>query len=177
MPERIHQLRFDDDFGHITAEDVTPKGFRGVEFPKVERLNRFVREVKELVYIHSPAEAGQYLLDKVYAPFADFDQEEVWVLLLDAKLRITHEVMVYRGTVSGVSIRPAELVKEAVRLNAISLLLSHCHPSGDPTPSPEDVQMTRQLAEAADVLGLNLTDHIIVGQGRWVSLRERKMGF
>ncbi|MBC8218003.1 MAG: JAB domain-containing protein [Planctomycetes bacterium] len=113
---------------------------------------------------------AQNCAPKVNVPFVGFDQEELWVLLLDANLQITHEVMVYRGTISTPLIRQAELLKEAVSL-------SHCHPSGDPTPSPEDVRMTRQVNEAADLLGLDLADHIIVGQDRWVSLKERGLGF
>ena len=177
MPERLLQLRFDEAFNHSVPQDVTPEGFTGLAFPEQERVSRFVREVRESVYVHSPADAAQHLLTKVYVPFADFDQEELWVLLLNAKLQITHEVMVYRGTVSTLLIRQAELLKEAVRLNAPIVILSHCHPSGDPTPSPEDVRMTRQVNEAADLLGLDLADHIIVGQDRWISLKERGLGF
>ena len=82
---------------------------------------------------------AQYLLTKAYVPFEDFGQEEMWVLLLDSKHQITHEVMVYRGQVGQISIRGAELLQEAVRVNAPALILSHCHPSTDPTPSPEGV--------------------------------------
>lgn len=85
--------------------------------------------------------------------------------------------MIYRGTVNAVSIRQAELLKEAVRVNSPSLILSHIHPSGDPTPSPEDVQVTRQVNEAAKLLGIDLVDHIIVGKDTWVSLKERGLGF
>ena len=116
-----------------------------------ERLGRFVREVPDRVCIRSPGDAARYLLEKVYTPFDDFDQEEVWVLLLNNKNRITHEVMVYRGQVNAISIREAELLKEAVRVNAPALILSHCHPSGDPAPSPEDVNITRMTSRAASL--------------------------
>ncbi len=126
MPERLLQLRFDETFNLIAPQDVTPAGFTGLTFSEQERVSRFVREVRESVTVHSPADAAQHLLAKVYVPFADFDQEELWVLLLNANLQITHEVMVYRGTVSTLLIRQAELLKEAVSL-------SHCHPV--PLPS------------------------------------------
>jgi len=113
-----------------------------------ERLSRFVREVPDRVFIKSPGDAAQYLLEKIYTPFEDFDQEEMWVLLLNNKHRVTHEVMVYRGQVSTVHVREAELLKEAVRVNAPALVLSHCHPSGDPTPSPEDVHVTGLVNKA-----------------------------
>ena len=115
MPERLLQLTFDETFNRSVPQDVTPEGFTGLTFPEQERVSRFSREVKESVTVHSRAGAAQYLLTRVYVPFADFDQEEPWVLLLNAKLQITHEVMVYRGTLSTLLIRQAELRKEAER--------------------------------------------------------------
>lgn len=176
-PERLYQLRFDEHFQPTVPQDVTPEGFTGLEFDKGEELGRFVREVREAVYIRSPADAAQHLLTQIYVPFAAFDQEEMWVLLLDTRYQITHEVMVYRGTINTIHIRAAELLREAVKANATAVVLSHCHPSGDPTPSPEDVRVTRHVNEAASLLDLTLVDHIIVGQDRWVSLKERGVGF
>ena len=100
----------------------------------------------------------------------------MWVLLLNTKNRVTHEVMVYRGQVSTVLIREAELLKEAIRVNAPALILSHCHPSGDPTPSPEDVHVTSSVNKAASLLGITLMDHLVIGKDSWVSLKERGLG-
>ena len=178
MSERLFQLSFDAGFNRMAPEDVTPAGFTGLIFPPRERLGRFVREVRAGETIHSPADAAQYLLTRVYVPFEDFDQEEMWVLLLDAELRVTHEVMVYRGTINTITLRLSELFKEAVKLNAPSLVLSHCHPSGDATnPSPEDVRATKEAYQAARLLNIYLLDHIIVGKDRWISLKERGLGF
>jgi DNA repair protein RadC len=140
-------------------------------------MSRFVREARETVQIRSPADVAYYLLKHIYTPFHQFDQEETWVLLLNIKHQVTHEVMVYRGTVNSVLIRPAELLKEAVRVNAPVIILSHCHPSQDPTPSPEDVQVTQVVSQAARLLGIELLDHLVIGMDRWVSLRERGLGF
>jgi len=177
MPERIYQLRFGENFKPTVPEDVTLEGFAGLEFDKGERLGRFVREVPDRVYIKSPSDAARYLLEKVYTPFEDFDQEEMWVLLLNNKHRVTHEVMVYRGQVNTINVREAELLKEAVRVNAPALILSHCHPSGDPTPSPQDLEVTGLANKAANLLGITLMDHLIVGKDSWVSLKERGLGF
>jgi len=177
MPERIYQLRFGENFKPTVPEDVTPEGFAGLEFDKGERLGRFVRELPDRVYIKSPSDAAQYLLEKVYTPFEDFDQEEMWVLLLNNKHRVTHEVMIYRGQVHTINVREAELLKEAVRVNAPALVLSHWHPSGDPTPSAEDVHVTSLANKAASLLGLTLVDHLVVGRDSWVSLKERGLGF
>jgi len=177
MPERIYQLGFGDNFKPTVPEDVTPEGFAGLEFDKGERLSRFVREAPDGVQIKTPSDAAQYLLEKIYTPFEDFDQEEMWVLLLNNKHRVTHEVMLYRGQVGSLNIREAELLKEAVRVNAPALILSHCHPSGDPTPSLEDVNVTSLANKAAGLLGLTLVDHLIVGKDSWVSLKERGLRF
>ena len=186
MAERLHQLGFDDHFQMASPLDVTPVNFVELRFPRrrVEmispreiELDRFVRKLQEPAWATSPQEVAQYLLTHVYTPFDQFDQEEIWVLLLNNKNRITHEALVYRGTISQVLIRVSEIFKAAVRVNAAGLIMSHCHPSGDPTPSPEDVQVTRQIQEAAQLLGITFEDHIIVGKDAWVSLKERGLGF
>ena len=142
-----------------------------------EHLGRFVRVVKEEVVVRSPADAAQYLLRHVYVPFDAFDQEELHVLLLNTKNRITHESMVYRGTVNSVFIRPAELFKEAVRVNAPGILLAHNHPSGSADPSPEDQRTTAAAVQAGEVLGISVLDHLVIGRGSWFSLREKGLGF
>lgn len=179
MPERYCQLEFDEKvYSIVVSKDDIPREFAGQEFDQGEDLSgRFVRAARERVSITTPKEAGEYLLEKVYTPFGDFDQEEMWLLLLNTKNQVTHEVMVYRGTVNTTYIRRAELFKEAIKVNASALLLSHCHPSGDPTPSPEDVKTTAAINQIADLLDIALVDHIIVGKDRWVSLRERGLGF
>lgn len=193
MPKRVYQKRFDETFKPTFSQDVTPEGFVEVNFPvsstrkrrnsKVRftpssgDMGRFVREVKENVQITSPKAAADYLQTNVYVPFEQFDQEEMWVMLLNTKNIITHVAMVYRGTLNSAVVRVAEIFKEAVRVNASGLIMSHCHPSGDPTPSPEDVLITSQAVEAAAVLSIAFEDHIIVGKEGWVSLREHGLGF
>jgi len=142
-----------------------------------EGSSRFVREVREQVQIRSGNDAAQHLMQHIYTPFDQFDQEEMWTLLLDTKNVVTHEVMVYRGTLNTVYIRLAEVFKEAVRVNAASFLLSHCHPSGEPTPSPEDVRVTERLVEVGQLLDIPMLDHIVVGRDAWVSMKEKGLGF
>lgn len=142
-----------------------------------EHLGRFVRVVKEEIVVRSPIDAAQYLLQHIYAPFEAFDQEELHVLLLNTKNRITHESMVYRGTVNSIHIRPAELFTTAVRVNAPAILMAHQHPSGSAEPSPEDGRTTAAAVQAGEVLGITVLDHLVIGQGAWVSLREKGLGF
>jgi len=139
--------------------------------------SRFVRVVRDEVVVRSPGDAATHLLQKVFVPFERLDQEELWILLLSTRNRITHEVMLYRGTVDLIPVRPAEVFKEAIRINAAAVLLAHNHPSGEPSPSPQDVQLTETVVQAGVLLGIPVLDHIVVGQQAWASLAERGLGF
>lgn len=123
--------------------------------------------------IRSPADAAQLLI----AEMAHLDQEHFRVMLLDTKNRVEKIQTVYIGTLNSATIRVAEVFKEAIRLNAASVILAHNHPSGECSPSPEDVAVTRQIVEAGRLLDIDVLDHLIIGQGRYVSLRERGLGF
>ena len=111
-------------------------------------LDRFVRVVRENIQIRSPIDAAVYLQEQVFHPFSEFTQEELWVLLLTTKNRITHDAMIYRGLIDQVPIRIAEIFRVPVKYNARSIIISHCHPSGGPPPSPQDVAVTRSLLQA-----------------------------
>ena len=137
-----------------------------------------VREIREPLFVRSPLDAVDYFMNQVFVPFEEFKQEQLYVLLLDQRNRITHDVMVYKGTVNTVNIRVAEMFMEAVRHNSPSILMSHNHPSGDPTPSPEDVRVTELLVAAGALLDVQLLDHIIIGNNQqYTSLRAQGLGF
>lgn len=186
MGERLYQFRFDETGELAAPRNVTPKEFAGLAFPgrrkpdvlpRISEAGRFVREVKESVQVIAPTIAGQYLLERVFTPFEQFDQEETWVLLLNTKHWITHEVMVYRGTVNSAIIRAAEIFKPAVRVNAQVIIMAHNHPSGTSDPSPEDLAVTKHLEQVGRHLEIQLLDHIVVGKDCWVSLRDKGLGF
>src|SRR5262249_59654283 len=107
----------------------------------------------------------------------DDDREHFWVLLLNTQnhLTLTHHVSM--GSLSASIVHPREVFRAAVLGGAAHLVLVHNHPSGDPTPSKEDVHLTRQLAEGARLLGIRLHDHVIVGNGsgQWASLAQRRL--
>jgi DNA repair protein RadC len=84
---------------------------------------------------------------------------------------------VYVGSLNTAVIRVGEVFKEAIRWNSPAVIIAHNHPSGDPTPSPEDVQVTRQIVEAGQLLDIEVLDHLVIGQNRYISLRERGLGF
>lgn len=104
-------------------------------------------------------------------------QEHLKVVLLNTKNHVTSVSEIYIGNVNSSVVRPSEVFRPAIRDNSKSIIVVHNHPSGDPTPSPEDVSITRQLREAGDLLDIEVLDHIIIaGQGH-VSLKERGLGF
>ena len=101
-------------------------------------------------------------------------QEQLRVVLLDTRNRVLDEVMIYQGSVHTAAVtRMAELFRDAVIANAPNIVLVHNHPSGDPSPSPEDVKLTKDAAQAAQLLSIDLLDHVIIGDGRFVSLKEQ----
>lgn len=176
VEKSIYQLRFNEKFLAEAPMDVTPYGFGGFDYHNRAPLGRGVRRIEESVAVLTPADAVAYLNREVYVPFEHFDQEELWVLLLNTKHRITHDVMVYRGNVKASLVRVAEVFKDAVRVNVPNIILAHNHPSGDPTPSAEDINVTRMISQAGKLLDIDVLDHVVVGNGQWVSLRERGLG-
>lgn len=119
--------------------------------------------------IHSPADAaGLVMLDMQF-----LEQEELRVFLLDTKHRVQEVRTVYTGSLNSSVVRVGELFREAIRANSASIIIAHNHPSGDPTPSREDLSVTRQVVEAGELLNIDVLDHIVIGHGRFVSLLER----
>jgi len=118
--------------------------------------------------ISTPADAANLvMLDMAY-----LDTEQMRVLLLDAKGQLIEKASLYQGTANSAVLRAAEVFRPAVIRNCPGLILCHNHPSGDPTPSKEDIETTRQLVEAGRILDIELVDHIIIGHQRFVSLKE-----
>jgi len=104
-------------------------------------------------------------------------QEQMRVLLLDTKHHVLEAPTIYVGSLHTSVVRVSELFREAVKQNCAAIILAHNHPSGDPTPSPEDVAVTEQVVAAGKLLDIEVLDHLIIGQQRYVSLRERGLGF
>ena len=117
--------------------------------------------------IATPADVGEPLVDGM----GSLEREELRVLLLDTKNVVIAERTVYRGNLAGSSVRVGEVFRDAVRRCAAAIVVIHNHPSGDPSPSGEDLRITAELADAGRLLDIELLDHVIVGRGRWTSLR------
>ena len=100
--------------------------------------------------------------------------EEVFILItLNTKNIVTGYFEVHRGTINTSLVHPREVFKRALLNNASNIMVAHNHPSGDPNPSKEDIQITERLKEAGNLLGINLLDHIIVGDDKYISLKEK----
>ena len=123
--------------------------------------------------IKSPTDVAELLLLEM----SHLDQEHLRTVLLDTKNRVQAISTVYIGSLNASLIRVGEVFKTAVKLNSAALIVAHNHPSGDPTPSPEDVLVTREIVSAGKLLDVQVLDHLVIGHGKWVSLRERGLGF
>jgi len=123
--------------------------------------------------VRSPSDVAQLLMSEM----AHLQQEHFQVLYLDTRNRLLGSETVYVGSLNASHIRVAEVFRDAVKRNCAAIIVAHNHPSGDPTPSPEDVEVTRQLVAAGNLLDIEVLDHLIIGQQRFVSLRERGLGF
>jgi DNA repair protein RadC len=109
---------------------------------------------------------------------ACLEKEEMRVLLLNQKNRLLAKPRVYEGSVHTTVVRISELFRDAVRSNCASLIVAHNHPSGDPTPSPEDAALTREIVKAGALLDIEVLDHLVIGAGgKFTSLKERGLGF
>ena len=117
----------------------------------------------------NPASIARYYMEDL----RHANQEQMKLLLLNTKSRLIGETDISKGTVNSAVISPRELFVEALQKNAVSIVLLHNHPSGDPTPSKEDVLITRRIQEAGRLIGVELLDHIVIGDNCYVSLREK----
>ena len=150
-----------------------------IDYHPPEEIENLLAALAEVLRPHpreqicSPSDAAALMLVEM----AHFDQEHLRAICLDTKNRVQKVQTVYVGSLNSSLVRIGEVFKEAIRLNSAAIIVVHNHPSGDPTPSPEDVLVTREMVSAGKLLDIDVLDHLVIGQGRWVSMRERGMGF
>lgn len=127
----------------------------------------------ERASVKSPQDVANLLL----AEMGFLEQEELRVVLLNNRNQVIAIPQVYRGSVNTSQIRVGEVFRQAIRENCAALVVVHNHPSGDPTPSQEDIQVTQQIVAAGKLLDIDVLDHLVIGQQRFVSLKEKGLGF
>jgi len=157
------------------------RGVNGMGFAKAVELQAALELGRRLAGFHpearpqvrSPSDLANLLMPEMMF----LEQEHLRVVLLNTKNQVLAAPEVYVGSLNTSVVRVAELFREAIRQNAAALIVVHNHPSGDPTPSREDVLVTEQLVAAGALLDIEVLDHLVIGQRRFVSLRERGLGF
>ncbi|MCB0020823.1 MAG: DNA repair protein RadC, partial [Anaerolineales bacterium] len=122
--------------------------------------------------VASPADAANLLLPRM----RDLAQEELHVILLDTRSRVLDIRAIYKGSLNTSTVRIAEIFRPAIEAPAAAIVVAHNHPSQDPSPSPEDVAVTRQIIQAGKLLDIVVLDHLVIGH-TYVSMKERSMGF
>lgn len=135
----------------------------------IELGRRVARKQAELLTIRSPQDAATYLMELL----ALEQQEKFYCLYLNTKNQVIYEKTVFVGSLNASIVHPREVFKEAFKHSAASIIVSHNHPSGDPTPSREDIEVTKRLVNAGEIVGIECLDHLVIGDGQFVSLKEK----
>jgi DNA repair protein RadC len=155
--------------------------FNGLGMAKAVELQAALEMGRRLAGLHpearpqvrSPSDLANLLIPEM----GHLEQEHLRVVLLNTKNQVLAAPEIYVGSLNTSVVRVAELFREAIRQNAAAVIVAHNHPSGDPTPSNEDVAVTRQIVDAGRLLDIEVLDHLVIGQQRYVSLKERGLGF
>ena len=149
---------------------------RGIKLQQAKRVNIVsVKLVKESNMLYKQrrirSSLDSYELFREY--LEEVDREHFVVAFLDTKNQPTNISTVHIGSLNASIVHPREVMKTAILSNAASIICCHPHPSGDSTPSPEDIDVTERLAEVSKIVGIELLDHIIIGNGKFISLKEK----
>lgn len=131
------------------------------------------QDPEQRIRVNSPGEAASLVQYEMSA----LEQEHLRTILLSTRNEVIEIVEIYRGSLNSAPVRIADVFKPAIRKNAAAFILVHNHPSGDPTPSPDDIALTKAIREAGQLLGIDVLDHLVIGQGRYMSLKEKRLGF
>ncbi len=173
--------RYDGLTGLARATDVELESVSGIGAAKAAQLAAAFELGRRLL---ADWPAGRWTIrsardvaDRLVLQMGRLEREELRVVLLNTKNVVLRVATVYQGNVSSSLVRVGELYRDAVRLNATGLILVHNHPSGDPTPSPDDLHLTAEALAAGRLLDIDLLDHLVVGHDAWVSLRDRGVSF
>lgn len=149
------------------------KGVGRVKAIQLKCVAELSRRISKSIYSEKldyskPSTIAQYYMED----FRHMSKEHVFIVMLDNKLRLIKEIILSIGTANASFLDARELFKEALLFNAIHICIIHNHPSGDPSPSREDIKCTKRLIEVGNLVGISVIDHIIIGDKKYISLRE-----
>jgi DNA repair protein RadC len=150
------------------------KGMGKAKVAQLKAAFELGRRLMEEPFMRGPAfSSGHEVYSYYHSRFKNLKKEVFCCMLLDAKNRILKDCKVSEGTLTNSLIHPREAFKDAIKESAASVIFVHNHPSGDPSPSREDIQVTERLVNAGEVIGINVLDHIIMGDGKYTSMKEK----
>lgn len=132
-----------------------------------KRIHQYKPE--ERYVIRSPEDGADYVMEEMRS----LNQEHLVALFLNTKNQVIHQQTIFIGGLNASIVHPREIFREAVKRSAASVVCAHNHPSGDPSPSQEDIHVTRRLVEAGKIMGIELLDHLVIGNNRFISLKEK----
>lgn len=164
---------------HIDRREITSiPGLGGGYADSIQAICEIARrevvaEVNQRMPVQSPSDAAGLVSYEMSA----LDHEQLRIILLDTRNKVIRVVKLYDGSLNASMVRVGEVFREALLENAAGIILVHNHPSGDPTPSPEDVSLTRTVVSAGRLMDVAVLDHLVIGGGGFVSLKERGLGF
>lgn len=164
----LHHLSIRDLMNHRGIGCV-----KAVQIKCIVELSRRMSKMSaenNLCFSHPETIAQYYMED-----FRHSGQEQMVVMMLNTKSKLLGEQVISKGTVNASLITPREIFIQALHFHAVSIVLVHNHPSGDPTPSREDIQITKRIQGAGAMLGIELLDHLIIGDKKYISFREREL--
>ncbi|WP_298470310.1 DNA repair protein RadC [uncultured Psychrobacillus sp.] len=167
--EQIQELK------NATLEEMmTVKGIgqaKAVQLLAAVELGKRLSQQKtnEKFTIRSPSDAATYLMPDM----TSLTQEHFVTLFLNVKNQILHKQTIFIGSLNASIVHPREIFREAVKRSAASIICAHNHPSGNPSPSTEDIEVTKRLMEAGKLMGIELLDHVIIGDHQFISLKEK----
>lgn len=167
--EKLHNLK------HATLEEIMDiKGIgeaKAVLLLAAIELGRRLatKDLEERFTIRSPEDAATFLMQDM----TSLQQEHFVCLFLNVKNQVLHKQTIFVGSLNASIVHPREIFREAVKRSAASIICAHNHPSGVPTPSPEDVDVTTRLYEAGKIVGVDLLDHVIIGDHQFISMKEK----
>lgn len=173
--------RFDGLTGVARASGLELEGIAGVGAAKAAQLQAAFELGRRLLAdwptarwaVRSPSDVA----DRLVLQMGRLEREELRVVVLNTKNVVQRVVTAYQGNLSASVVRIGELFRDAVRLTAAGIILVHNHPSGDPTPSPDDLHLTAEALAAGRLLDINVLDHLVIGHDAWVSMRDRGIAF
>ncbi len=159
---------------HISVQDLMKiNGIGRVKAVQLKCIGELSKRIarnaaRPQLVMNSPASIAAYYMEELRHE----EQEVVICMMADVKGHFLGDKILTRGTATGSMVTPREIYMEALRRHAVSLILIHNHPSGDPTPSPDDVQITTRIYQAGELIGIHLLDHIVIGDQKYCSFRE-----